>query len=162
MLASGQLYGFCCEFDASLCLLVVPSKQPVWCATPHTLQQRDGWRPTLPNREEKVPVRSEWKMMMVSSRSHINTRCGEKNRHVIITLWMFLCVRVRWRKKNITQKCWSFSQLWAGVYLYIGVQGWSGVTDSFPPPELPVRPPSSWDPLLFTWCGWAGRWVVLS
>lgn len=28
-------------------------------------------------------------MMMVSSRSHINTRCGERNRHVIITLWRF-------------------------------------------------------------------------
>lgn len=34
-------------------------------------------------------------MMMVSSRSHINTRCGEKNRHVMLTPWNVFCACVR-------------------------------------------------------------------
>lgn len=35
-------------------------------------QRGDG---TLPNLVANVPVSREWKMMMVSSRSHTNTRC---------------------------------------------------------------------------------------
>lgn len=55
------------------------------------------------------------------------------------------------------------SSLCEGVYyLYIRVQRWSGVTDPFPPPQLPVGPPSCRNPLLLARCGWAGWWVVLT
>lgn len=48
---------------------------------------------TLPNREEKVPVRREWKMMMVSSRSQINTLCRAITRTVCNANLMKVYVR---------------------------------------------------------------------
>lgn len=78
----------------------------------------------------------------------------------LMNVYVYVCEREK--DKYCREILIIFNTVWVCVYLYVRVQRWSGVTDSFPPPQLPIWPPSRWDPLLFTWCGWAGRLVVLS
>lgn len=80
-------------------------------------------------------------MMMVSSRSQINTRCSEKNRYVMLTSWTFMCMCVRERKINIVEKYWSFSTLCECVFTSMSEsRGGAGSLTLFLPLSFPSDP----------------------